>query len=53
MHITVLVLCVDLTTLDSDIRKLHYSEVNKPNWIYPLIFAIPVIAVGSVSNPML
>ena len=29
---SVLVLCVDLTTADSDIRKsTHYSEVNKPN----------------------
>ena len=29
---SVLALCVDLTTLDSDIRKsVHYPEGNKPN----------------------
>ena len=50
---SVLVLYVDFTTLDSDIRKsAYYSEVNKPNWWYPLIFNIPVIAVCSVSNLM-
>ena len=32
MHMSVLVLCVDMTTLDTDDRKsAHYSEVNKPN----------------------
>ena len=59
MHISVFSLlcrfqCSDLKRLDSDLRKSgHYSEVNKHNWWYPLIFAIPVITVGSVSNLML
>ena len=40
--------CSDLTTLDNDIRKSgHYSE---PTRWYPLIFAIPVIAVGRMYN---
>ena len=43
--------CLDLTTLDNDIRKSgHYSEVSKPNRCYPLIFIGAVIAVSRVSD---
>ena len=40
--------CLDLSTLDNNIRKPgHYSEVNKPNR-YPLIFVGAVIACGTL-----